>query len=44
VLEVRRENQAALALYGQLGFVTAQEYHYRTVETVETAETVQARP
>jgi ribosomal protein S18 acetylase RimI-like enzyme len=31
MLEVRRENEAALALYRQLGFVTAHEYHYRTI-------------
>ena len=32
MLEVRRENEAALALYRQLGFVIAHEYHYRTIE------------
>lgn len=31
MLEVHRTNDAALALYRQLGFVTAHEYHYRTV-------------
>jgi ribosomal protein S18 acetylase RimI-like enzyme len=31
MLEVRRENHAALALYRQLGFDTRQEYHYRPV-------------
>ncbi|HTJ68441.1 MAG TPA: GNAT family N-acetyltransferase [Actinospica sp.] len=36
VLEVRRTNDAALALYQQLGFVTAHEYHYRTIVEAAT--------
>ncbi|HET9171686.1 MAG TPA: GNAT family N-acetyltransferase [Actinospica sp.] len=35
MLEVRRGNEAALALYRQLGFVTAQEYHYRSLSVAE---------
>jgi ribosomal protein S18 acetylase RimI-like enzyme len=31
MLEVHPENEAALALYGRLGFTTAHEYHYRMV-------------
>jgi ribosomal protein S18 acetylase RimI-like enzyme len=31
MLEVRRDNEAALSLYRQLGFVTAHEYHYRPI-------------
>jgi ribosomal protein S18 acetylase RimI-like enzyme len=31
MLEVRRENEAAITLYRQLGFATAHEYHYRMV-------------
>lgn len=32
MLEVTRDNDAALTLYRQLGFVTVQEYHYRSIE------------
>jgi N-acetylglutamate synthase len=39
MLEVRPENDAALALYGRLGFATAHRYHYRPVaDTADTAE------